>query len=178
MEQDRKISIIGLGYVGLPVAVAFGQLSLTIGFDINIARLKELEAGKDSTNEVDNEQLKLSKIKFTTNPEDLRQADFHIIAVPTPVNDLKQPDLTPLYKASETIGSILKKGDIVVYESTVYPGATEEDCIPILEKFSGLKSGCDFKVGYSPERINPGDKQRTFTKIKKLYRLRIRNRLK
>lgn len=166
--SSRKISVIGLGYVGLPVAVAFGKTSKVIGFDINEARLQELRDGYDRTREVDPSDLTSSNILFTKSTQDLRLADFHIVTVPTPVNHVNQPDFTPLEKASHTVGQALKKGDIVVYESTVYPGATEEICIPILEKVSGLSFGRDFGVGYSPERINPGDKDRTFTKITKI----------
>ncbi len=168
MKQNRKISVTGLGYVGLPVAVAFGKHNLTIGYDINLKRIKELKKGFDATGEMTPEQLKNSDILFTDNLYDLKSADFHIIAVPTPIDQAKKPDMSPLFKASEGIGKILKKGDIVVYESTVYPGATEEDCVPILEKHSNLKNGSDFTVGYSPERINPGDKKHTFDKIKKI----------
>lgn len=166
--MNRNVSIIGLGYVGLPVAVAFGRNSHVIGFDINPRRVRELSEGIDSTHEVFEEDLKRSDIKFTSNPEDLKLANFHIIAVPTPINTSNQPDLAPLVKASQTLGKQIKPGDIVVYESTVYPGATEDDCVPVLEQESGLKAGVDFTVGYSPERINPGDKERTFTKILKI----------
>ena len=166
--HNRTIAVVGLGYVGLPVAVAFGRSARTIGFDINAARIAELQGGHDSTLEVEDADLKASDIFFTSNAEDLRRADFHIVAVPTPVDNAKRPDLTPMIKASETLGRQIKKGDIVVYESTVYPGATEEDCVPVLEKLSGLKAGQDFFVGYSPERINPGDKDHTFTKITKV----------
>jgi UDP-N-acetyl-D-glucosamine/UDP-N-acetyl-D-galactosamine dehydrogenase len=165
---ERKISVIGLGYVGLPVAVAFGKLHPTIGFDINPARIKELKNGNDATLEVATDDLMKANITFTDKIEDLTKADFHIIAVPTPVDNANKPDLTPVLKASETVGKALKKGDIIVYESTVYPGATEEDCVPVLERVSGLKCGFDFKVGYSPERINPGDKEHTFTTIVKV----------
>lgn len=164
----KVVSVIGLGYVGLPVAVAFGKSRKTVGFDINSKRIEELKAGNDRNGEISPEDLKTSDILFTNKIEELRLADFHIVAVPTPVDDANQPDLTPMLKASETVGRALKKGDIVVYESTVYPGVTEEECVPILEQFSGLKCGTDFKVGYSPERINPGDKEHTFTKIKKV----------
>lgn len=166
--HNRKISVIGLGYVGLPVAVAFGKSEQTIGFDINQGRVEELQQGQDRTLEVDSEELAQTDILFSCTPSDLRKADFHIVAVPTPINDSKQPDLRPLIGASKTLGPQLKKGDIVVYESTVYPGATEEDCVPVLEAESGLKCGVDFFVGYSPERINPGDKEHTFTKITKV----------
>lgn len=164
----RKISVVGLGYVGLPVAVAFGKQGPVIGFDINESRLQELRAGQDRTNEVSPAELGDTQIEFTSKSEVLAQADFHIVAVPTPIDDAHQPDLTPVVKASESVGKALKKGDIVVYESTVYPGVTEDICVPILERVSGLKCGIDFTVGYSPERINPGDKEHTFTKIKKV----------
>jgi UDP-N-acetyl-D-glucosamine/UDP-N-acetyl-D-galactosamine dehydrogenase len=164
----RKISVIGLGYVGLPVAVAFGKKARTIGFDINEIRLSELRSGIDRTNEVITTDLESSSIVFTSDIKTLAEADFHIVAVPTPVNDAHQPDLTLVERATETAAYALKKGDIVVYESTVYPGVTEEICIPILERVSGLKNGDDFTVGYSPERINPGDKEHTFTKITKV----------
>ncbi|MCB9025390.1 MAG: nucleotide sugar dehydrogenase [Bdellovibrionaceae bacterium] len=168
MTYSPTVSVIGLGYVGLPVAVAMAKKFPTIGFDINQKRIQELKSGKDYTKEVNEEDLSAANIEFSSSIEVLKKANFHIVAVPTPVNDVKQPDLTLLLKASETVGKALKKGDIVVYESTVYPGATEEDCVPILEKFSNLKAGVDFKVGYSPERINPGDKEHTFTKITKV----------
>jgi UDP-N-acetyl-D-glucosamine/UDP-N-acetyl-D-galactosamine dehydrogenase len=168
MPHSRKMSVIGLGYVGLPVAVAFGQKGKVIGFDINHNRLHSLKNGADTTGEVSPEELATADILYTDCIEDLRQADFHIIAVPTPVNEAKHPDLSILMKASETVGKALKQGAIVVYESTVYPGATEEECVPILEGVSGLICGVDFKVGYSPERINPGDKEHTFTKILKI----------
>ncbi|MFJ4387709.1 nucleotide sugar dehydrogenase [Pseudomonas sp. NPDC089408] len=164
----RKVSVVGLGYVGLPVAVAFGKHGPVVGFDINEGRLQELRAGHDRTNEVTQEELAQGQIEFTSQTDVLAKADFHIVAVPTPIDDAHQPDLTPVVKASETVGKALKQGDIVVYESTVYPGVTEEICVPILERVSGLKCGVDFTVGYSPERINPGDKEHTFTKIKKV----------
>ncbi len=164
----RKVSVIGLGYVGLPVAVAFGRHARTVGFDINATRIAELRDGFDRTGEVESDDLKSADILFTDSITDLKAADFHIVAVPTPVDDAHQPDLTPVIRASETVGRALKKGDIVVYESTVYPGATEEDCVPVLERCSGLKCGVDFTVGYSPERINPGDREHTFTKIRKV----------
>ena len=168
MNIQRNISVIGLGYVGLPVAVAFGRVGKTIGFDINPVRIQELRQGHDHTGEVTTEELLTADIHFTDSIDELKKADFHIIAVPTPVNDANQPDLSLLLGASETTGKALKKGDIVVYESTVYPGATEEDCVPVLEKASGLACGRDFKVGYSPERINPGDREHTFTRIRKV----------
>lgn len=166
--HKRKISVVGLGYVGLPVAVAFGKQAGTIGFDINESRLAELREGYDRTNEVATADLKSSNIVLTSDTKVLAQADFHIVAVPTPVDEAHQPDLTPVVRASDTVGRALKKGDIVVYESTVYPGVTEDVCVPILERVSGLKCGTDFTVGYSPERINPGDKEHTFTKITKV----------
>ena len=166
---ELKIAIIGLGYVGLPLAVEFGEKSSVIGFDINHSRIDELKRGEDHTLEVSSEDLKKAdQLNFTANLHDLKEANFFIVTVPTPVDQVNRPDLTPLKKASETVGQALKKGDIVVYESTVYPGATEEVCIPILEKISGLKFNQDFFAGYSPERINPGDKVNTLTKIKKI----------
>ncbi|MGH8278475.1 MAG: nucleotide sugar dehydrogenase [Gammaproteobacteria bacterium] len=164
----RKIAVVGLGYVGLPVAVAFGHKQPVVGFDVNRRRLEELRAGHDRTGEVSAADLGATRIVYTDKIEELRAADFFIVAVPTPVDDANQPDLTPMLRASESVGKALKRGDIVVYESTVYPGATEEECAPILERESGLKSGKDFFLAYSPERINPGDKQHVFTKIKKI----------
>lgn len=155
MTLHRKIGVVGLGYVGLPVAVAFGKLGRVIGFDINESRIEELKSGHDRTREVKSEDLKHTDIMFTNDKEDLKASDFIIVSVPTPINIHKQPDLGPLHKASETVGSILKKGMIIVYESTVFPGATEDECLPILEAHSGLKGGVDFHIGYSPERINP-----------------------
>lgn len=167
--NDKTIAIIGLGYVGLPLAVEFGKKYKTIGFDINQARIKELETGFDRTLEVDADQLKeATMMQFTADLEVLKAANFFIVTVPTPIDKNNRPDLTPLIKASETVGKVLKKGDIVVYESTVYPGCTEDDCVPVLEKHSGLKFNQDFFCGYSPERINPGDKVHTVTKIKKI----------
>jgi UDP-N-acetyl-D-galactosamine dehydrogenase len=150
------------------VAVAFGKVHRTVGFDINQLRIKELQSGYDRTGEVTTADLQAADILFTEKLEELSLADFHIVAVPTPVDEAHQPDLTLMYRASETVGKALKKGDIVVYESTVYPGVTEDECVPVLEKVSGLVCGRDFTVGYSPERINPGDKEHTFTKIKKV----------
>lgn len=174
----HKIAIIGLGYVGLPLAVEFGKKYMTVGFDINQSRIDELNRGTDSTLEVAGDELKeviASSQDFdddglfvTTNPDHLKNSDFYIITVPTPTDKNNRPVLTPLIKASETVGRVLKKGDYVVYESTVYPGATEEECIPVLEEVSGLKFNEDFFVGYSPERINPGDKKHTVTKILKV----------
>lgn len=167
-DVERIVSVVGLGYVGLPVAVAFGKIRKTVGFDINSTRISELRAGHDRTGEVEASDLVSADILFTDKIEELKLANFHIVAVPTPVDDANQPDLSPMLKASETVGRALKAGDIVVYESTVYPGVTEDECVPILEAHSGLKCGVNFKVGYSPERINPGDKEHTFTKIKKV----------
>jgi len=166
--MNRKISVIGLGYVGLPVAVAFGKSHRVIGFDLNQSRIEELKKGYDRTLEVEDDDLAATDIMFTCDAADLKSADFHIVAVPTPINHANQPDLRPMLSASKTIGQQLKKGDIVVFESTVYPGATEEEGVPILEAESGLTCGTDFTVGYSPERINPGDKEHTFTKITKV----------
>ncbi|MDZ4299100.1 MAG: nucleotide sugar dehydrogenase, partial [Moraxellaceae bacterium] len=164
-----KLAIIGLGYVGLPLAVEFGKKRPVIGFDINHTRIKALQAGHDSTLEVEDLELKEAKsLSYSANPADLEQANVYIVTVPTPIDEHKRPDLTPLIKASETIGKTLKKGDIVIYESTVYPGATEEDCIPVLERVSGLVFNKDFYAGYSPERINPGDKEHRVTTIKKV----------
>ena len=173
----RNISVIGLGYVGLPVAVAFGKKRKVIGFDISQKRINELKSGVEKTNEIDLSELKKVDIFFTSNKSELSRADFHIVAVPTPINDSKEPDLTPLILASKTIGEILKKGDIVVYESTVYPGVTEDECLPILEDTSDLKSNVDFFVGYSPERINPGDKKHKFEMIKKVVSAQNENTL-
>jgi UDP-N-acetyl-D-glucosamine/UDP-N-acetyl-D-galactosamine dehydrogenase len=165
----EKIGIIGLGYVGLPLAVEFGKTISVVGFDINEERIQELIKGVDRTLEVNSEEIRASKmLTFTANPKDLQSVNYFIVTVPTPVDVYKKPDLTPLIKASETVGKVLKKGDIVIYESTVYPGCTEEDCVPVLEKFSGLKFNIDFFCGYSPERINPGDKQHRLPNIKKV----------
>ena len=167
--EDIKLAVIGLGYVGLPLAVEFAKKRPVIGFDINQSRVKELQGGRDHTLEVEPEGLKAAKyISYTADPEDLREANTFIVTVPTPIDEYKRPDLTPLLKASEMLGKVLSKGDIVIYESTVYPGATEDDCVPVLEKFSGLTFNEDFFVGYSPERINPGDKDRRVTNITKV----------
>lgn len=166
--MDRIIGIVGLGYVGLPVAVAFGKEHQIVGFDINENRISTLKQKIDYTNEVTTEELEEASIEFTSDASKLKKTDFIIVAVPTPINEHNQPDLTPLVKASEEVGKNLSKGTIVVFESTVYPGATEEVCIPVLERFSGMKCGMDFFVGYSPERINPGDKKHTFTTIIKV----------
>ncbi len=168
-KKTVVLGIIGLGYVGLPLAVEFGKKYKVIGFDINEKRIKELKSGKDRTLEVSSEELaEAKKLTFTTKLEELKKAEIYIVTVPTPVDDFKIPDLTPILKASETAGKVIKKGDIIVYESTVYPGCTEEDCVPVIEKLSGLKFNEDFYCGYSPERINPGDKEHRVSKIKKI----------
>ena len=168
LNKETKLSVIGLGYVGLPIALEFARKIQVVGFDIKPDRVELMKKGIDPSNELTSEAFKGTDILFTSDPEDLRQASFHIIAVPTPTNSYNLPDLTPVLKASETVGKILKKGDYVVYESTVYPGCTEEDCVPVLERFSQLKYCTDFKVGFSPERINPGDQNHTLTKIVKV----------
>ena len=167
--ENIKIAIIGLGYVGLPLAVEFGKKYPTIGFDINSPRIAALISGRDSTLEVDEAELKqATQLSYTTDIEQLKSCNIYIVTVPTPIDSHKRPDLTPLEKASETVGKVLSKGDIVIYESTVYPGATEEVCVPILERHSGLTFNKDFYCGYSPERINPGDKEHRVTTIKKV----------
>lgn len=167
-KNARTIAVVGLGYVGLPIAVEFGKQVPVIGLDINKIKVDELRKGIDRTGEVSEGDLKTTQVQFTSEPVDLKSADFIIVAVPTPINESLQPDLKALRMCSEMIGANLSPGSIVVYESTVYPGVTEEVCLPILEKKSGLKAGVDFKVGYSPERINPGDKEHTLTKIVKV----------
>jgi UDP-N-acetyl-D-galactosamine dehydrogenase len=167
--MDRHVSVIGLGYVGLPVATTFAKAGVpVVAFDIDSRRIAELAKGHDRTGEVDPRSLSCPTLRFTCEPEDLRAADFHIVTVPTPIDASKQPNLEPLRHASAMIGTVLKRGDIVVYESTVYPGVTEDVCIPVLEKASGLSWRRDFNVGYSPERINPGDKERRFDNILKI----------
>ena len=167
--SDKKIAIIGLGYVGLPLAVEFGKKFDTIGFDINESRIQELKQGKDTTLEVDSKELKqATQLSYTTNIDDIKDCNIYIVTVPTPIDEYKNPDLTPLIKSSETVGLLLNKGDIVIYESTVYPGATEEVCVPILERQSDLTFNQDFYCGYSPERINPGDKEHRVINIKKV----------
>lgn len=167
--NEIKISIIGLGYVGLPLAVEFGRLRKVVGFDINKVRIDELKSGEDTTLETSPEELKNAKhLEFTTDLEAIRDCNCFIITVPTPIDQFKQPDLSALIKASDTVGSVLKYGDIVIYESTVYPGATEEVCVPVLEKRSGLQFNKEFYCGYSPERINPGDKEHRLANIKKV----------
>ena len=167
--MSKTIAIIGLGYVGLPLAVAFGEQRKTIGFDINLKRIAALTSGKDSTLECSSEELKkATHLRYSSDTQDLQSAQIFIVTVPTPVDKSNRPDLTPLIKASETVGKALKEGDIVIYESTVYPGATEEVCVPVLEKFSNLSFNQDFFCGYSPERINPGDKEHRLPTIKKV----------
>jgi UDP-N-acetyl-D-galactosamine dehydrogenase len=167
--MNPSIAIIGLGYVGFPLAVEFGKLYPTLGFDIDASRIAELNQGYDRTQEVSDAQLKSStQLRFSSDRADLATCNTFIVTVPTPIDHFKKPDLSPLLKASEMIGKALKKGDVVIYESTVYPGCTEEDCVPVLEKHSGLQFNVDFFCGYSPERINPGDKVNTLTKIKKV----------
>lgn len=166
--QNKKIAVVGLGYVGLPLAVEFGKEYKVVGFDINKARIEELRSGTDSTLEVSDTELSETNLTFSYTVEDLKSADVYIVTVPTPINEHKQPDLTPLIKASEMLGKVINKNDIIIYESTVYPGATEEECLPVVEKLSGLKFNKDFFAGYSPERINPGDKEHRVTNILKV----------
>ena len=168
VDKKKIISVIGLGYVGLPIALEFAKQVPVVGFDIKPDRVKMMKNSKDPSNELTSEAFDNTDIHFTYDPEDLRKASFHVIAVPTPIDDHNLPDLKPLLSATETVGKVLKKGDYVVYESTVYPGCTEEECIPLLEKISGLKYNDDFKVGFSPERINPGDQEHTLIKIVKV----------
>lgn len=167
--ETSKLAVIGLGYVGLPLAVEFGKHRPVVGFDINTKRIEALQAGHDATLEVSDDELAgASLLRFSSTLSDLEGCNTYIVTVPTPIDDHKRPDLTPLFKASETIGKVLKSGDLVIYESTVYPGATEEDCVPVLERISGLKFNMDFFAGYSPERINPGDKTHRLTTITKV----------
>lgn len=170
MKLDEvRLAVLGLGYVGLPLAVEFGKQIPVVGFDINVSRINALKAGHDSTLEVSNEELKTAnQLIYSAELNELKACNVFIVTVPTPIDQHRQPDLTPLFKASETIGKVLKKGDIVIYESTVYPGATEEDCVPVLERVSGLRFNTDFYAGYSPERINPGDKEHRVTTIRKV----------
>ncbi|MCB0484486.1 MAG: nucleotide sugar dehydrogenase [Flavobacteriales bacterium] len=168
INGDAKLAVIGLGYVGLPIALAFARKIKVVGFDINKKRVEMMRNHIDPSEELDKEEFNGCDIHFTADLEDLRDVNFFIVAVPTPIDEHNRPDLTPLIGASKTVGKVLKKGDYVVFESTVYPGCTEEDCVPILEKYSGLKFIDDFKVGYSPERINPGDREHTITKILKV----------
>ena len=167
--DDLKIAVIGLGYVGLPLAVEFGRIRDVVGFDINQSRIEALRRGEDTTLETDADELAAAEgLSFSTDPADLTRCNMYIVTVPTPIDAHRRPDLTPLIKASETVGKVLKRGDIVVYESTVYPGATEEDCVPVLERLSGLTYNQDFFCGYSPERINPGDKEHRLPTIRKV----------
>ncbi len=168
INKEKKIALIGLGYVGLPLALAFAKKFSVIGFDINEARVDMMRNGVDPSKELESEAFENKDIYFTSKIEDLKEAHFFVVAVPTPVDKSNVPDLKPVLSASKTVGQVLKAGDYVVYESTVYPGCTEEDCVPILQELSGLKSGIDFKLGYSPERINPGDKEHTVEKILKI----------
>ena len=168
LKKEKKIAVIGLGYVGLPLALEFAKYFKVIGFDINATRIDLMKKHIDPSEEMTKEAFEGKDIEFTSHPEDLQNAHFYIVTVPTPVDDRKVPDLMPLIKASGTIGKYIKKGDYVVYESTVYPGCTEEDCLPVIEKHSKLEFGIDFKAGYSPERINPGDKDRSIDKILKI----------
>ena len=168
LKKEAKLSLIGLGYVGLPIALAFARKISVIGFDINAKRVELMKQGIDPSNELDKDAFENTSIQFTANPDELRNACFHIVAVPTPIDKHNLPDLNPLLSATRIVGSILKKGDYVVYESTVYPGTTDEECRTILEELSGLTCGKDFKLGYSPERINPGDKEHTITTITKI----------
>jgi UDP-N-acetyl-D-galactosamine dehydrogenase len=168
VEKKEKLAVIGLGYVGLPIALEFARKISVIGFDINASRIELMKQGIDPSNELSRNEFDGCDITFTNSLEGLKEAKFFIVAVPTPVDEHNVPDLTPVQKASETIGKVIKKGDYVVFESTVYPGCTEEDCLPIVEKLSGLRSGVDFKSGYSPERINPGDKEHTLANIIKV----------
>ena len=168
VNGEEKISLVGLGYVGMPIAVAFSKKVKVVGYDLNAAKIELYKKGIDPTNEVGNEAIKNCTVEFTADEAKLREAKFHIVAVPTPVNDDHTPDLTPVEGASHTVGRNLTKGSVVVYESTVYPGVTEDICVPILEQESGLKCGVDFKIGYSPERINPGDKVHRLETITKI----------
>ena len=168
LNKEEKLSLVGLGYVGMPIAVAFAKKIDVVGFDLNAKKIELYKSGIDPTNEVGDEAIKATAVDFTADETKLREAKFHIVAVPTPVNDDHTPDLTPVEGASEILGRNLTKGSIVVFESTVYPGVTEDVCIPILERESGLKCGVDFKIGYSPERINPGDKVHRLETIKKI----------
>ncbi|MDG2245155.1 MAG: nucleotide sugar dehydrogenase [Flavobacteriales bacterium] len=167
-NKEATMAVVGLGYVGLPIALEFARDIKVLGFDINAERVELMKKGIDPSNELDSSEFDGCDIEFTANPDDLKKANFFVVAVPTPINSSNQPDLGPVLSASKTVGNALKKGDYVIYESTVYPGCTEDDCVPVLEKLSGLKMGDDFKVGYSPERINPGDKQHTIRTIVKV----------
>ena len=177
VKKESSIAVIGLGYVGLPIALEFARKFKVIGFDINQSRIDLMKKNIDPSNELDSSDFEGCDIKFTSDLEDLKTSTFFVVAVPTPIDEHKNPDLKPLLSASKTVGKVLKKNDIVVFESTVYPGCTEEDCVPVLEKLSGLKFNIDFEVGYSPERINPGDKEHTLTKIRKIVSASSKNSL-
>src|ERR1700748_286862 len=168
LAKKAKLAVIGLGYVGLPIALEFAKKISVIGFDISPDRIALMKQGIDPSNELESEAFENCDIVFTDSLDELRKANFFIVAVPTPVDEHNVPDLVPVQKASQTIGQVIKKGDYVVFESTVYPGCTEEDCLPIIEKLSGLENKTDFKLGYSPERINPGDKQHTLANVIKV----------
>jgi len=168
VDKEKKIAVIGLGYVGLPIALAFAKKLSVVGFDINSERVEMMKNNIDPSNELESTAFEGCDITFTDNLDDLKEVGFYVVAVPTPIDNSRTPNLRPLLSASETVGKVINKGDYVVFESTVYPGCTEEDCVPIVEKESGLKGGVDFKFGYSPERINPGDKERTIEKIIKV----------
>ncbi|NBP05581.1 MAG: nucleotide sugar dehydrogenase, partial [Bacteroidetes bacterium] len=165
---EKSICVIGLGYVGLPIALEFARRFNVVGFDINHDRIQLMQQGIDHSKEIDASEFEGRKIVFTSNPNDIKACGVYIVAVPTPINESNEPELKPLIGASTAVGKAISKGDYVIYESTTYPGCTEEDCVPIIEELSGLKMGDDFKVGYSPERINPGDKERPLTKILKI----------
>ena len=167
-KKEATMAVVGLGYVGLPIALEFARSIKVIGFDINPKRVAQMQQNIDPSNELSASAFDGCDITFTANPEDLKNAQFFVIAVPTPINASNQPDLGPVLSASRSVGQALKKGDYVIYESTVYPGCTEDDCAPVLEELSGLKTGVDFKIGYSPERINPGDKEHTIRTIVKV----------
>ena len=168
LSKEKKICVVGLGYVGLPIALEFARKYAVIGFDINTTRVEMMNNHTDPSKELEKKDFEDCDIKFTHNLKDIKAANFYVVAVPTPIDEYRRPDLKPLLAACKTVGKVLKKGDYVVFESTVYPGCTEDDCVPVLEQESGLKFPRDFKVGYSPERINPGDKEHTLTKILKV----------
>ena len=175
--RNCRVGVVGLGYVGLPLAIEFGKHFATIGFDIKRERISELRAGRDSTLEIDKNDFRAAEnLKFTFQAQDLKNCTVFVVTVPTPIDEYKRPDLTPLVGASEIVARVLKKGDVVIYESTVYPGCTEEICVPILERGSGLKFNESFFVGYSPERINPGDKEHKLTTIRKVSPVPVRTR--
>ncbi len=168
IDKEAKLAVIGLGYVGLPIALEFARKTKVVGFDINAQRVEMMKNNIDPSNELESSDFENCDIHFTDNINDLKDVDFYVVAVPTPIDEINIPDLTPLLSASKTVGKVLSKGNYVVYESTVYPGCTEEDCVPVLEELSGLKFKEDFKIGYSPERINPGDKEHTLQNVIKV----------